>query len=56
MSSFAQYASSALQNDRAVVVAAVTQNGDALQFASDERRADPEIMRVEMGPTLYDSM
>jgi hypothetical protein len=36
----------ALQDDFEIVLAAVTQNGDALQFASARLRDDPEVIRA----------
>ena len=39
-----EYASKELQNDREVVLAAVTQNGYALNFASEELKRDREVV------------
>ena len=37
-------ADSFLQNDKLIVLAAVKQNGDALQYASDDLKKDPEVV------------
>lgn len=41
-----QYASLALRNDKAIVMDALAQSGDALKFASDELKADREVVLV----------
>lgn len=39
-----QYASLALRNDKSIVMDALAQSGDALKFASDELKADKEVV------------
>jgi hypothetical protein len=39
-----QYASDDLKADKEVVLAAVTQNGNALQYASEDLKADKEVV------------
>lgn len=41
-----KHASDAIKNNRAIVIAAVKQNKDAIHFASQELQRDPEIIRI----------
>jgi hypothetical protein len=53
-----QYASLDLQDEHEIVLAAVIQNGDAINFASDRLRADPAIRTWARRhiPTVQDNL
>ena len=41
--------SNILKKDREVVLAAVNQNGNALEYASEELKNDPELQKIALG-------